>query len=512
MVLLMLAAIFSASIVYGLASAITINGWQESGHSATTPLQSLWLDLIHFTLGRGDIGGYLHVPLIVWILPALVLTLWGTALLVRDTLRGVVPAMIVLCLFAPPLLLFALALAFSPVYEARYATVAFPAWVLLLLYPLVHPEQQNSGILRRLRFPWVVSRFMLASMIIVNLLVLLQPQHGLFSGAAVKEQWRDAVHDLAGELHPSDLLIIHPYYTLPLWDYYAPRISPDPLPKPVVFTNFSESYCVQQFQKSSDIRACFGRQIDKQFLAVAKGKRRALLLIAPEHANTIDRPKTYVEAHEDWELNGRKGDEPQGPDKYGWIGLRFAFPQKTWPCGGNIYVGIETMCQSYPSAYGEVGEAAWIDPSIPLEATFGDDIKLRGYSLDLFSGKVRPGGTLPITLYWEAVLKPRHNYSMFLHLCKDCDQPPIAVQDFPPLDGYDPAGLTTTWEVGDPVHDERSLSLPKNLPPGSYTLLLGIRPTDSDPAQLDTRLPVVSDHGQVLGGSRLVLGQVTVEP
>lgn len=510
-VLMVLATIFSAGVVYGLAGALTVNGWQESGHSAATSLQSLWLDLMHFALDRGDIGGYLHIPRMIWAAPALMLTAWAAALLIRDALRGVVSALIVLCMFALPLLLIALALVFSPIYEARYVTVAFPAWVLLLTYPLAGPAQQSDGTPRRSYALAILPRFALAATILVNLIVLVQPQHGLFSGAAVKEQWRDAVRDLAEKLHPDDLLIVHPYYTLPLWDYYAPRVSPDPLPKPVVFTDFSESYCAQQFQKPSDIRACFGRQNDQQFLTVARGKHRAFLLIAPDHANTIDRPKTYAEAHEDWELNGRKGDEPQGPDTYGWIGLRFAFPQRTWPCGGKTFVGVETMCQSYPSAYGEVGAAARIDPSVPLEATFGGEIKLRGYSFDLLGGNVRPGGTLPITLYWEALVKPRHNYSMFLHLCKECDQPPVAGLDFPPLEGYAPAGLTTTWQVGDPVHDERSLILPHNLPPGHYTLLLGVRPLDGDPAQLDTRLPVVSDQGQVLGGTRLVLGQVTVE-
>jgi hypothetical protein len=61
--------------------------------------------------------------------------------------------------------------------------------------------------------------------------------------------------------------------------------------------------------------------------------------------------------------------------------------------------------------------------------------------------------------------------------------------------------------VGDPVHDERGVVLPQNLPPGRYTLLLGVYPA-GDPAE-SARLAVVSD-AQVLGGTRLVLGEVEV--
>ena len=50
--------------------------------------------------------------------------------------------------------------------------------------------------------------------------------------------------------------------------------------------------------------------------------------------------------------------------------------------------------------------------------------------------------------------------------------------------------------------------LPANLPAGRYTLLLGVYPS-GDPSD-GARLPVVSDDGQVFGGTRLVLGEVVV--
>ncbi|MBC8163088.1 MAG: DUF2723 domain-containing protein, partial [Roseiflexaceae bacterium] len=130
--------------VAGLAGSVAPNGWQESGHSAASPLQSVWLNLQHFILDRGDIGGLFGLPLVVWMLPGLLLTVWGFVLLLRDTWRGNLPATLVLCMFAVPLLLFAAALIRTPVYEARYAAVAFPAWLLMCAWPVLQNKEQRT--------------------------------------------------------------------------------------------------------------------------------------------------------------------------------------------------------------------------------------------------------------------------------------------------------------------------------------------------------------------------------
>lgn len=167
------------------------------------------------------------------------------------------------------------------------------------------------------------------------------------------------------------------------------------------------------------------------------------------------------------------------------------------------------MCQSFPEYAAFGGAGAIPQPTSALSATFGGELHLRGYSLDLAGSAARRGGTLPITLYWEASARPTRDYSMFLHLCRDCNTPPLAGDDGPPLGGYGDAGRTTTWRLHDPVHDERAIALPAGLPPGRYTLLLGVYPA-GDPAP-DARLPVQSD-APVLGGTRLVLAAVTIAP
>jgi hypothetical protein len=509
----LLTAVLAGAGVAGIAIGFSGESRGTGGHIPAGPIQGLWLSLAHFSADRGDVAGFLGLPLLIWMLPCLVLTLWGLALLLRAALRRSPPAIAILCLFAVPLALLAAALALTPIYEARYATIAFPAWALVIAYPfagrpttgeryashltlhvsdrsvLGRPPAERFSALRGALF------FVLCSLFLVNAIVLVQPLHGLFSGAPVKEQWRAAIDELAHQAHPDDLLILHPYFVQPLWDYYAPRVTPDPLPQPVTFPVFAGGYCAETYKNPSEERECIKRRYNEPYFnRQAFGKKRALLLIAPDHANIVDPP-----------INPSR-------DTYGWVGLRFqhASEERAWPCGGSgdRYIGVELMCMSFPETYNAAGSGHAPQPAVQLDAIFGGQLRLRGYSIDLLGGAARPGGTLPITLYWQAAAPPSHDYTMFLHLCRDCTAAPLAQDDRPPLQGYPPAGHTTTWRLGDPVHDERAVTLPANLPPGRYTLLLGVYPA-GDPAER-ARLPVAS-AAEVLGGTRLVLGEVFVK-
>jgi mannosyltransferase len=493
----LLAALLIAVVaVFGLTRAVVVEGQGSSGHITAGPLQGAWLTLVHFALDRGDIGGWLGVPQLLWLLPSLALLVWGAVLLVRDALQRNAAAIVLLCGLLVPLLLFAVALARSPHYESRYMAVAFPAWLLALSYPLLFAKPRQFA-----------ASALYAVVLAVQVAVLLQPQHGQFSGAPVKEQWREAIRELALRAHPDDLVIVQPYYVMPMWAYYAPRVTPDPLPPPATFSNFGEGDCAQIFAgQPAEMNKCYQRRYEKDFNIYATGKKRMLMLIAPEHASTVDPPKTLEQLQAEAAAANRP--LPTEPDRYGWLGLRFQFAsdQRTWPCGGtgDAYIGVEVMCASFPEFF----KAKRIpEPETPLSAVFGEELELRGYSLTPAGGELRPGGTLPITLYWQAVAPPTRDYTMFLHLCRDCESPPLAQADQRPLEGYAPAGQTTTWHVGDPVHDERSVPLPADLPPGRYMLLLGVYPL-GEPSP-DARLSVRSD-ATILGGTRLVLTEVTI--
>ncbi len=465
--------------------------------SAVGTLEGLGFTFAHFSLNRwpGELDGFLGLPALIWLLPFAVLSVWGGLLLLRDIRAGHRSAGVILGLLLAPLLLFAIVHTLAPVYEARYAAAAFPAWLLVVTYPSLtnHPFSPFSASRAVARSTSPSPHHPLAGTLgVVCLLAcaasLVQPGKGVFSGDPVKEQWREAVAALAARVHPDDLVLVHPHYVEPMYAYYAPRVTPDPLPHPVTFPVFAEGdTCGIVNPTRQQTLECIRRRFEPFFNQQATGKKRALLLIAPDHARTVDPPPLPV-------------------DRFGWVGLRFQYPQRTWPCGGVEFVGVLVMCQSFPEFFTPGGSGAIPQPMQALDALFGGEIRLRGFTLALHGGVARAGGTLPVVLYWEAVTPPTRDYRMFLHLCRDCTIPPLANDDGPPLGGYAPAGMTTTWRVGDPVHDERSLTLPRDLPPGRYTLLIGVYSGDGSPA---SRLPITPTTS-TLPENRLVLGVVEV--
>jgi hypothetical protein len=252
------------------------------------------------------------------------------------------------------------------------------------------------------------------------------------------------------------------------------RLTPDPVPAPLTFEAFKHRQ--QQFNQ---------RDWDDARKEALAGYTRSFLIIAPMHARTVDSPLT-----ED--------------DEYGLVGLYYQFPQNKWTCGVWRPSGVHVFCQDSPEAY-ETGEP--LRPETPLRVEFGEALELQGYTLKATtpagSGVYRAGGTLPITLFWEVLRETDTRYRMFLHLCRDCDTPPAAALDGPPLEGYLP---TNVWTLHNPVHDERAVPLPADLPPGRYTLLLGVYPA-GNPAE-EARLSV--QGGETLAGERLVLDTVEI--
>ena len=478
----------------GVAGTIlaTRNERIGSERSSVGIVEGIWFTFAHFSLDRwpGDLDGYLWLPTFAWFLPWAVLTLWGVALLCRDALDGRISAGAIVALLVAPVGLFAIVHTLVPVYEARYVAPAFPAWLVALVYPILEQRdgKDSMPMSSRRMLSDALAPILLVLSLTTGVATLLQPEKGLFSGDPVKEQWREAVTALALRAHPDDLVLLHPHYVEPMYAYYAPRVTPDPLPQPITFPVFAEGdVCGIVNPTRQQMLECIRRRFEPFFNEQATGKKRALLLIAPDHARTVDPPPLPI-------------------DRFGWVGLRFQYPQRTWPCGGTEFVGVLLMCQSFPETFNAGGPGTIPQPDTALDATFGHELRLRGFTLALHGGAARAGGSLPVTLYWEAVVPPTRDYRIFLHLCRNCDMPPVALDDGPPLGGYAPAGMTTTWRIGDPVHDERSLPLPHTLPPGRYTLVLGVYSGDGAPA---SRLPIVT-RAPTLPDNRLVIGSIDV--
>ena len=123
------------------------------------------------------------------------------------------------------------------------------------------------------------------------------------------------------------------------------------------------------------------------------------------------------------------------------------------------------------------------DRATPGLATFGStpdgSIALAGYEIP--SQAASPGDELRVTLHWSASGTPTRDYIAFIHLWEPGDPAPLAQHDAQPRSGWYP---TSYWRPGDLVHDTHTLSLPPDLPPGTYPLWAGLyEPGDN------TRLP-----------------------
>ncbi|MCL5026706.1 MAG: hypothetical protein M1531_09485, partial [Chloroflexi bacterium] len=107
-------------------------------------------------------------------------------------------------------------------------------------------------------------------------------------------------------------------------------------------------------------------------------------------------------------------------------------------------------------------------PQHTMDTGFGDLVRLSGYSLS--DERASPGGTLGLTLYWTPLNDIGEGYSMFVHVV-DAGGKLVAQRDSVPCDGKCP---TTSWVPGDTIEDHYEISLPKELPPGQYQIVVGL--------------------------------------
>ena len=113
--------------------------------------------------------------------------------------------------------------------------------------------------------------------------------------------------------------------------------------------------------------------------------------------------------------------------------------------------------------------------------TFGQDITLLGYTIGLPPGAtLSPGDILPLTLFWQTAHPLDIRYKVFLHLLGR-EGRLFAQRDAEPVGNLAP---TTTWQPGETVVDNHGLLLPADLPPGQYTLRLGLYRIDDPTARL----------------------------
>lgn len=125
----------------------------------------------------------------------------------------------------------------------------------------------------------------------------------------------------------------------------------------------------------------------------------------------------------------------------------------------------------------------------PMSVTFEGQMKLLGY--EVRQAAVRPGESLEVTLYWQALAPMERNYSVFVHLLDENDLV-LASQDTFPGQGTYPTRL---WRVGDAFVDVYSIVVPPTaFTPSSAQLEVGLYEFDSG-----KRLAAYGSQGEPLG-------------
>jgi hypothetical protein len=103
-------------------------------------------------------------------------------------------------------------------------------------------------------------------------------------------------------------------------------------------------------------------------------------------------------------------------------------------------------------------------PNIPLDVEFGDVIGLRGYDLDQNRDKLKA------RLYWESLSETDADYTVFVHIQNQAGET-VAQMDRPLADNLYPSSL---WTPGEIIPDEVTVPFPDSLPPGEYTVYVGL--------------------------------------
>ncbi len=137
-------------------------------------------------------------------------------------------------------------------------------------------------------------------------------------------------------------------------------------------------------------------------------------------------------------------------------------------------------------------------PSTATDITLGEIIRLTGY--DVPGRSWGPGDIVPLTLFWRAEQAPAEPLKVFIHLV-DTQGTLVAQTDMEPQAGFLPA---TVWQPGQAVVDRYGVLLPATLPPGTYTLRVGMYRVSGE------RLPV--SVGSMPAGDFIDLAQVEVAP
>ena len=151
--------------------------------------------------------------------------------------------------------------------------------------------------------------------------------------------------------------------------------------------------------------------------------------------------------------------------------LQTTFPQGRW----------DLIAEGF-AAFRVRGSADGVHPHQPIRAVFGNQeeatqIELFGRDLTpLLAGgeSLRPGGTLTAQLYWRSLAPMDLAYTAFVHLLGPVN--PSTGASLWAQDDHEPGHATyptDRWFSNEVVLDQFQLQIPRDAPPGTYTLTTG---------------------------------------
>ncbi len=106
-------------------------------------------------------------------------------------------------------------------------------------------------------------------------------------------------------------------------------------------------------------------------------------------------------------------------------------------------------------------------PKVPLNANFGDNIRLLG--VDLSADRVRPGETLTATYYWECLRETPGEWKVFVHL--ELPAGKRMILDHHPVGELYPVA---NWKKGEIIRDVQRFTVAADTRPGPATLWVGL--------------------------------------
>jgi len=112
-----------------------------------------------------------------------------------------------------------------------------------------------------------------------------------------------------------------------------------------------------------------------------------------------------------------------------------------------------------------VGRTVDVPPQFASNAALADRVRVIGYDL------TREPNALRVAIYWQPRVKLERNYTTFVHLL-DASGSKIAQGNDHQVGGeFYP---TSMWDAGETLRDEQAITLPQNVVPGTYRLLIGM--------------------------------------